>query len=187
MSFWAGSAPTPQAPSAAAPPPVTPSTVKNRLRFIPSPMGPPGAGLVVAYSAIAGHLVLEVAIDAPPHRERRHLVNLRHFGHVAVARTAGVGAECFDVSHVREVCESGEGVNPDPLRRLLVSPSVADLLDLGLVRWRRPADHQMTAETGLDRRNPRFARHGHRSMAVQARDPELAGMDVMAKKNRLAG
>src|SRR6188508_16861 len=159
---------------------------------MPSPMGSPGAGLVVAYGAIAGHFFLDVTIDAPAHREGLHLVHLRHCRHVAMTQNAGVaterfvGTEGFDVSHVGEVNEGGEVVNPDPLGRVLVSPRVSHLLDLRLMGWRRPADHHVTPITRLDRWNPRLARYGRRVVTIHARDLVLTGVNIMAEENGLA-
>src|SRR6266571_8186832 len=99
----------PQPESAAAPPPVTPRILRNRLRFIPSVIASPPPSLEMARRTVARHLPLDVAPDAPAHLEGRHLGNLRLPGDVAVAVGAGgrVRAEHFDVAHVREMHEIG--------------------------------------------------------------------------------
>src|SRR5207237_9854940 len=74
-----------------------------------------------------------------------------------------------------------------PHGRLLVGPRVAHLLDLRRVRLGGSADHLMTAEAGLHRRDPRLARDGHRIVTVQAGDLILAGVDVVTEEDRLAG
>src|SRR6185503_19579399 len=146
-----GSGPMPHADTAAAPALVTPSTFRNRRRSIESVMS------VVAHAAIAAHLVLDVAAHAPAHFERRDLGNLRHGFDVAVARDAGIRAQPFDVTHVRELYEAGQRVDPNPLRRLPLAPRVADLLDLGLMRRRRAAHQLVTADAGLQRRDAGLA------------------------------
>src|SRR5690349_17037651 len=107
MSFCVGSGPMPQAETAAAPPPVTPRILRNRLRFIPSVMSSPRPSLEMARRAVARHLALDVASDAPAHLERRRLVETRLFGDLAVAIGArfGTRAERLDVPHVGEVHE----------------------------------------------------------------------------------
>src|SRR5256885_2584304 len=68
-----------------------------------------------------------------------------------------------------------------------LGPRVAHLLDLRLVRLGGAADHLMTAEAGLHRRDPRLARDSHRTVTVQAGDLILAGVDVVTEEDRLAG
>src|SRR5260370_12312227 len=151
MSFSVGSGPIPHEESAAAPALVTPSTLRNRLRSIASVIDP-SLVLVVAYGAVARHFALDVAAHAPPHAQCGHLVHLRHALHVAVARDARLRPERFDVTHVREARETRQRVDAHPLRRLLLPPGIADLLDLGLMRRRGAADELMTPEARLQRR-----------------------------------
>src|SRR5207244_13574284 len=68
-----------------------------------------------------------------------------------------------------------------------VRPGGAHLLDLGLEGRRRPADHLMASEAGLHRRDSRLARDRPRAVTVEAGDLILPGMDVVTKKNWLAG
>src|SRR5437660_6864732 len=184
MSFSVGSGPIPQDESAAAPAPVTPSTLRNRLRSIESVIDP-SLVLVVTHGTVARHFVFDVAAHAPPHAQRGHLIHLRHALHVAMARGARLRAERFDVTHVRETREPRQRMNAHPLRRLLVTPRIADLLDLGLMRRRGAADDLMTPEARLQRWQTRLTGDGRRGMAVHAWDLILAGVDVVAKKDRL--
>src|SRR5712692_6695685 len=100
ISFSVGSGPMPQPARTAAPPPVTPSTFKNRLRSIPSLMA--RSALVVTGRAVPGHLPLRVAADAPAHTERGDLGDLGHRFHLPVARRARVRSQDLDVSLMRE-------------------------------------------------------------------------------------
>src|SRR2546425_9305804 len=77
---------------------------------------------------------------------------------------------------VREAHEARERVPADPVGRLSVRKRLADLLDLRLMRRRRPADHLVASEARLERRNPGFARDGHCAVTVQAGDPVLTGV-----------
>src|SRR6266511_375614 len=188
ISRSVGSGPMPQADSVAAPAPVTPRTLRNRLRFIWS--GPSviavGLRLVVARGAVPAHFVLRVTPHAPPHSKRGDLVYLGHPLHVAVALGARLRAERLDVALVREPHEAGQRVNADPLGRFPLAPGIPDLLDLRLVRRRRAADQLMTTDARLQRRNPRLARDGDGRVAVQAGNLILAGVDVVTKEDRLA-
>src|SRR3982750_4788052 len=125
-----GSGPIPHAESVAAPAPVTPRTFRNRRRSIESVIS------VMAHAAVASHVVLHVAADAHPHAERRDLLDLRRLLHVAMAGGARrrSGAECLDVALMGKVHEAGYRVHANPLRRFLLTPGVANFLDLGLVR-----------------------------------------------------
>src|SRR6266545_1861071 len=176
----------PQAERVAAPVPVTPSTLRNRLRSIPSVIAL-GLPLVVAHGAVATHFVLHVTPDAPSHAQRGDLIDLRHALDVAVTGTARLGAERLDVALVGEMHEAGHGVDADPLGRFPLAPGVADLLDLRLVRGCGTADQLMATDAGLQRGNPRLARHRHRGVAIQAGDLILAGVDVVTKEDRLTG
>src|SRR5215472_1243744 len=133
MRCSVGSGPMPQPATTAAPPPVTPRTLRNRRRFIPSTMSSPLIMLVVAHRAVARDLLLDVTPDAPAHPERLDLRDLGGLGDVAVTQDAGVVAQRLDVPHMREVHEPGEGVHADPLGRLLVAPGLPHLRDLGLM------------------------------------------------------
>src|SRR2546430_9151009 len=188
MSFCVGSGPMPQAETAAAPPPVTPKILRNRLRFIPSVMSSPPPSLEMARRAVARHLALDVAPDAPAHFQRRYLIDARLLGDLAMAIGArfGARAERLDVTHMREVYEVGDCVDADPLGRRLVAPRVADLGDLGAVSVGGAADHLMAADARLHGRNPRLAGDGGRVVAVHAGDTVLSGVDVVAEENRLA-
>src|SRR5213594_4293289 len=104
MSFSVGSGPMPQAESAAAPAPVTPRTLRKRLRSIllgPSVMAV-RLRLVVTHGTIAAHFVLHVTLHAPAHPQRGDLIDLRHALHVPVALGARLRAECLDVTLVGE-------------------------------------------------------------------------------------
>src|SRR6266480_817502 len=72
----------PHADNAAAPALLTPRTLRNRLRSMPSVMVP----LVMTHAAIACHLVFDVTAHAPPHAQRRDLGHLRHPLYFPVAR-----------------------------------------------------------------------------------------------------
>src|SRR2546425_3089019 len=93
--------------------------------------------------------------------------------------------ERLDVTHVREARETRQRVDAHPLRRLLLPPRIADLLDLGLMRRRGAADELMTPEARLQRRQSGLTGDRCRVVAVHARDLILAGMDVVAKEDRL--
>src|SRR6267154_1046606 len=175
-----GSGPMPQADTAAAPALVTPRTFKKRLRSSESVIS------VMAHAAVAGDVVLHVTTDAPPHAERRDLGNLRRMLHVAVAGDTRVGAEGLDVTHMGETHEPGQRVDAYPFRRFPLPPRVAHLLDFGLMRRRGSTDQLMAAHTCLERRDAGLARDRRRVVTVHARDLVLAGMDVVAEKNRLA-
>src|SRR5467141_2173246 len=173
-----GSGPMPQDDSAAAPARVTPSTFRKRLRSMESVIS------VVAHAAVAGHVVLDVTADAPSHAQRRYLRDLRHALDLAVARHTRSRAERFDVPHMGEAHEPGERVHADPLGRFPLTPRVADLLDLGLMRRRGSADQLMASDAGLQRRDARLARNRRRVVAVHAGDLILAGMDVVTEEDR---
>src|SRR5260370_32585588 len=185
MSFSVGSGPIPHEESAAAPALVTPSTLRNRLRSIESVIDP-SLVLVVAYGAVARHFVFDVAAHTPTHLQRGHLVYLRHVLHVAVACSARLRTERFDVAHVWEARETRQRVDAHPLRRLLLPPRIADLLDFGLVLRRGAADQLATPQARLQRWQSGLTGDGRRVVAVHARDLVLAGMDVVAKEDRLA-
>src|SRR5207237_1885985 len=79
-----------------------------------------------------------------------------------------------------------------PHGRLLVGPRVAHLLDLRLVRLGGSADHLMTTEAGLHRRDPRLARDGHRIVTRSeerrvGKEYRLGGWWVCGRKRRLRG
>src|SRR5712672_4151028 len=101
----------PQDESAAAPAPVTPRTVRNRLRSMESVIS------VMTHAAIAGDIVLDVTAHTPTHAQRRDLFHLGRFLHVAMAGDAGGGPERLDVSHVREAHEAGQRVDANPIGR----------------------------------------------------------------------
>src|SRR5260370_6423259 len=168
------------ADAAAAAPPVALRTVRNRLRSI-------GRASVVTQRAVARDAALRVAVDAPAHRERGSLVHLRHGGHVSVAGAAALGAQDLDVPLVRKAYEARECVHARPHGRLLGGPRLAHLGDFRLMRVGRATDDLMTAEAGLHRGDPRFARDGHRAVAVQAGDLILTGVNVVTKEDGLAG
>src|SRR5438046_7561327 len=147
------------ADAAAAAPPVAPRTVRNRLRSN-------GRASVVTQGAVARDVALHVAVDAPTHLERGDLVHLRHAIHVAMARAAALGPQNLDVALVREAHEAREGMHTRPHGRLLVGPRVANLLGIRLVRLVGTADHMMTAEAGMRRRDTRLARDRQRSRRV---------------------
>src|SRR5258706_5154306 len=136
-----GSGPMPQADTAAAPAPVTPSTFRNRRRSRDSLIS------VVTHAAVARDVVLHVTADAPPHPERRDLGNLRRMLHVAVARDTRVGAHGLDVTHMGETHEPGQRVHANPFRRVPLPPRVAHLLDLGLMRPRGSPDPLLAPHT----------------------------------------
>src|SRR2546428_7551923 len=102
----------PQPESAAAPPPVTPRILRNRLRFIASVIASPPPSLKMARRTVARHFALDVAPDAPSHLEGRHLGDLRLPGDVTVAvGTSGcVRAEHLDMTPEREMHEVGNHV-----------------------------------------------------------------------------
>src|SRR5881394_470356 len=154
MSRSVGSGPMPQDDTAAAPAPVTPRTFRKRLRSMESVIS------VVAHATVTGHVVLDVAADAPSHAQRRDLLDLRHLLYVAVARRTRRRAERFDMTHVRKAHEPRQRVNPNPFRGFPLAPGVAEALDLRAFRARTrrvalqsPAGstvhHLMAAETGL--------------------------------------
>src|SRR3989441_3731372 len=175
-----GSAWMSHADTAAAAPPVAPRTVRNRLRSI-------GRASVVTHGAVARDVALHVAVDAPAHRERGHLVHLGHATHVAVAGDAALGAQDLDMALVREAHEARQRVHARPHGRLLVDPRLSDLFDRRLIGLGRTADYLVTAEAGLHGGDPRLARDGHRAVAIQTGDLILAGVDVVAEKDGLAG
>src|SRR2546427_328417 len=105
----------PQDDRAAAPAPVTPRTFRKRRRSMESVMS------VMAHAAVAGHVVLDVATDAPAHAQRRDLIHLGHALDLSVTRLACLRAERLDVSHMREAHKAGQRVNADPLRRLVIA------------------------------------------------------------------
>src|SRR2546429_8243004 len=184
----------PHPANAAAPPPVAPTTFRNRLRSIAS-------ASVVAQGAVARHVALQVTIDAPAHLQRGDLIDLRHRTHVAVTVDATVGAQDFDVPHVGEAHESGEGVHADPHGSFLVDPRRLHLLHLGRLRAARArvlgrrhvsaerplaaADDLVAAEARLYRRDAGLARDGDGAVAVQTRHLVLAGVDIVTKEDGL--
>src|SRR6266705_999538 len=149
--------------------------------------GPSTRASVVAHGAVAAHVALHVTVDAPAHLERGDLVDLRHAAHVPVAVHAALGAQDLDVSLVRKAHEARERVHPDPLGRPLGRPRLADLLDLRLMRRCRAADHLVTAEARLERRNPRLARDRHGAVTIEAGNLVLTGVDVVAEEDGLPG
>src|SRR5690348_1509280 len=88
---------------------------------------------------------------------------------------------------MREPDEARERVHARPLGRPLVDPRLAHLLDLGLMRRRGTADHLMTAEARLQRRDPGLARDRNGAMTIQTGDVVLPGMNVVTEEDRLAG
>src|SRR6266536_3555343 len=178
MSRSVGSGPMPQAETAAAPAPVTPSTFRKRLRSRDSVIS------VVTHAAIARDVVLHVTPDAPSHPEGRDLGNLRRMLHVAVAGDTRVGAEGLDVPHVREAHKPGQRMHANPFRRFPLPPCVAHLLDLGLMRRRGSADQLMAADTGLQRRDAGLTRDRLRVMTAHARDLYPVSMHVVAQPLR---
>src|ERR1051325_6229229 len=187
MSFSVGSGPMPQPDSAAAPPPATPSTLRNRLRSIPSLIS--SRPLVVTDRAVPTHIALHVAADAPPHLQGWDLRDLRGpvYGAMTIRARFRACAEHLDVPHVREVHETRKPAHADPLWRFAVAPCLAHLGDFGLMRRRRPSDDLMAAEAGAQRRNPRLARDRRGVVAVHAGDAVLPGVDIVTKEDRLAG
>src|SRR2546427_4442129 len=161
-----GSAWISHADAAAAAPPDEHKTVRNRLRSI-------SRASVVTQGAVARDVALHVAVDAPTHLEGGDLVHLRHAIHVAMTRAAALRPQNLDVALVREAHEAREGMHARPHGRLLVGPRVAHLLDLRLVRLGGAADHLMTAEAGLHRRDPRLARDSHRTVRSEEHTSEL--------------
>src|SRR6267378_94255 len=143
MSRSVGSGPMPQDDTAAAPAPVTPRTFRNRRRSMESVIS------VMTHAAVAGHVVLDVAADAPSHAQRRDLFDLRHALHLAVARHTCRRAERLDVTHVRKTHKPRQRMDPHPLRRFPLAPGVADFLDLGLMGRRRPVYQLMAADARL--------------------------------------
>src|SRR5947199_8193720 len=91
------------ADTAAAAPPVAPRTVRNRLRSI-------GRASVVTHGAVARDVALHVAVDAPAHRERGHLVHQGHAIHVAVAGGAALGGRDLNMALVWAPDETRDGV-----------------------------------------------------------------------------
>src|SRR5207237_8133323 len=100
MSFSVGSGPIPHDERAAAPAPVTPRTLRNRLRSIESVIDSSRV-LVVTHAAVSRHFVFDVAAHAPPHAQRCHLVHLRHLLHIALARGTPMLSDFLDLAHLR--------------------------------------------------------------------------------------
>src|SRR3989475_722978 len=141
----------------------------------------------MAQGAIAAHAALHVTGDAPAHLQGRHLIDLGHALDLAVTGRARLRTQRLNVPHVGKAHEPGERVDPDPLGRLLPDPGLLDLLDLGLVGRRGTRDELVTAEARLHRGDTRLARDRHRGVAVHAGDAILTRVNVVAKKDRLAG
>jgi len=128
-----------------------------------------------------------VARDAEPHLI--HLIDLEHLGHalhISMARSTCIGPHRLDVALVREVSMPGQIVDPHPLHRLLLRPRLAQLPDFGLVRAVAAGDDEVTPHAGLHRRYTRLGRDVNRIVTVLTLHLVLAGMDVVAKENRLA-
>src|SRR4026209_2436921 len=96
----------------------------------------------------------QMATDAEAHVV--HVVHLEDLGHardVAVTGLAGVGPHRLDVAHMREVGETSERVDPNPLelglaRVCAVAPELTQLLDLGAVGAVGPADPRVAPPDG---------------------------------------
>jgi hypothetical protein len=143
---------------------------------------------VVTYRTVPRHPALRVAGDAEAHVVHPvDLEDLGHAAHVAVAGGARGGAEHLDVPLVREVGVTREEVDPDPFHRLLLGPGLPQLPDLGPAAAVAAGDDEVAAHAGLHTGNPRLRRDIHRVVAVLTLHLELAGVDVVPEKDRLAG
>src|SRR5882762_7031862 len=143
MSFSTFSEAHPSIVVAAVP---TPSTLRNSRRFTPvgAAATAVSAGfctelirLVVTRAAVVSRFegrirLSDVTVDAPPHVERRRLIDLLHVLDLAVARLARHAR--VHVPHVREVNVLGELVDSDPRHRLFLVPLVSELLNFGFPR-----------------------------------------------------
>jgi hypothetical protein len=87
---------------------------------------------------------------------------------------------------MRKVSVTGEIVYPYPLDWLLFGPCLPKLFDLYLVGAVPAAYDKMTAHARLHGRNARLGRDLNRVVAVLALHLVLAGVNVVAEKNRLA-
>src|SRR2546425_5319688 len=99
----------------------------------------------------------------------------------------GLRPQRLNVPHVRKAHEPGERVDPDRLRWLLPDPRLLDLLDLGLMLIGRAGNELVAAEARLHRGDARLARDRHGGVAVHAGDATLTRVNVVAKKDGLAG
>src|ERR1700693_2300322 len=137
MSFSTFSEAHPSIVVAAVPPP---RTLRNSRRFTPmgaaATVGSVGffsvlIRLVVTRAAVVSRLegrirLSNVTVDAPPHVERRRLIDLLHVLDLAVARRACHAR--VHVPHVREVNVLRELVDADPRHRLFLVPESGELL-----------------------------------------------------------
>ena len=122
---------------------------------------------------------IPVASQAIAHPHRHVLINHIHRLHFAVAGLAKNPA-----IHVRSVIKVNvvrQRVNAPPLQRSPGSVHRCQLLDLLPIRF----GHLVAVHAFLDGRDAGLARLRGAGMAVKARDPERAGMELMGIVNRL--
>src|SRR5690349_9060104 len=162
-------------PAAAPAAPMPTSLRKSRLVKTKSLI----AFLVVTHDAVHRRgmrgvvQVLAVAAHAPPHLERRILVDHGHLLHRAVAVLAREAGE--HVALVVELHVVGKPIDLDPGNLLAAVEIGGELLDLGAIR-----DRDLVApHAGADRRQVRDRGLLRAVVAVQAVHAQLAGVDLM--------
>ena len=126
------------------------------------------------------YLVLLVAGQTQTHLRRRHAGNdLHRFDRPMTSLAFHTG---LDVTFMRKVDKVGQVVNSDPRYGLTVYPVVHQEPDL----WPLRRDELVTADALADGRHPGRCGAARLSVAIQARNFEVAGVDPVALRGRFA-
>src|SRR6266481_438783 len=190
MSFSTFSEAHPSIVVAAVP---TPSTLRNSRRFTPAGAGATAVSvgfcsvlirLVVTRAAVVSRFegrirLSDVTVDAPPHVERRRLIDLLHVLDLAVARLTRYSG--VHVAHMRKVNVLRELVDAHPWHRLFLIPVAGELLNFRLAR----CHYSMAAHAGADRRETRVERLIGGVVAVEAIHLQRAGVNRVGERDRL--
>src|SRR5205085_3922337 len=120
-----------------------------------------------------------VAVEAPPHRERRPLLHLRHLIDAAVAGDAAHAL--LHVDGMVEVGEVRELVDLVPDDGAIGEEALPDRRELGAL----VPDLRVAVEAQRGRRNPREVRFLHRRVAVAAVDPFVTDVVPVIELDRL--
>src|SRR5574337_157052 len=129
--------------------------------------------------AIDARLMLSVTVQAPPHLDLDFPGNARHAGNVSMTGTACESSAYMH--HVRKIDVVRHPVDPDPGDRFFVVPVHHELLYFRFV----PRDEQMAGPAVRHRGDTGDGRLRGVSVAKEARDAVVSGMDFVTEGDRL--
>lgn len=120
-----------------------------------------------------------VTVKAPRHTQWLHLLNLFHFGNIAMATYAT--NTCINMERVIEICVLRQQVHVDPFDRFACRPALANCKQF-LTLWQ---DKRVAVHTCLSGRYICNRRPFNIAVTITAVHTQITGMQLMAKRHRL--